>query len=303
MKVIVSSRFAVEIVDLVNGWRETIRTTDYDTLYYGITWYGDYMFLAKRELDRNRCMIEVLDQDLEYVDSLYAGSILLNDIHQIVEHDEKLWITSSGINAISIMDLNTEDMWLWHPEPEWTGIDKHHFNSIWFDPTYDGDWVYLVAHNHGGSQVLSYVDVDGRFDRVNCFDAGMGSHNVYKLEGSVVTMSSTDGYAVDALLGKVYNLVNNKYPRGVAIQVGNYPYFIVGRSEHITDREDRHRERLGAIQVYKGIPGTFGHSLESVIELHHGMVFEVRGLDFHDYAHNGKVWTGRHGYYGRDNFQ
>lgn len=287
MKVLVTSRFAVEVVDLDTGETELIRTTGYDSLYYGATWYKTLMFLGKRTLGPdNISFIEILDSNLEYVDTL--GYRSFHDVHQIAVNDDKLWMTSSGNNSIIIVDpltMQLEDVW--YPLGNEHRGDKYHINSI----TVRGLNLLLVAHNFGASQVyqFSYPDRELQY----YWNMGMGAHNVYKYgQTQVCTLSSGDGFAISNE-GKIYNLYRNNYPRGLA--VGHYST-IVGLSEHVNDRGDRLKERRGAVQVYqKGTGSPFGGTHLKTIELGHGMVFEVRGLDFRDFAHEGIVWRGKHG--------
>jgi hypothetical protein len=280
VKVIVSSRFAVEVVDFHTDERHLIRTSDYNMLYYGITWHKDNMFLAKRYLNKGDA-IEILDRNLDYVDTIGLSGV--TDVHQILFHNGNLYVTSTGSNLIYIYDENLEEVDIWAPDPDFHGKDINHFNSLWMGI----ERAYVVAHNGGGSQIYAF-DLLSR-ELIYIADIGMGSHNVYYHEGEVITLSSDDGYIVSSK-GKVYNLNRNKYPRGLVVSDN---HSIVGLSEHVTDRGLRHKERRGAVQLYNGFLG--GATFVKEIELWHGMVLEVRGLDFPDKAHHGKPWTGLYG--------
>lgn len=286
MKVIVSSRFAVEVVDVLTEDRELIRTTGYESLYYGISWYKDYMFLGKRDLNNNSSsMLVVLDKDLEYVDTI--GYEHFGDVHQIQVYDGLLWMTSTLHNGIIIANPETlEYLDIWFPNEYVELKDVNHFNSIWMGK----GLIYLVAHNHGGSQLYccEYLSRELLYTT----DMGLGSHNVFRAGDEVCTLSSGNGYVISEK-GRVYNLFRNTYPRGLVIGNG---FTIVGLSEHVTDRKNRHKERRGAVQLYEqNDEFPFGGTYKKTIELGHGMVLEVRGLDFSDHAHHGTVWAGKHG--------
>lgn len=286
MKVIVASRYAVEVVDLEDPTlKRTIRTANYETLYYGITWNQDNMFLARRDLDTGKCGIEVLDRDLEYVDTIFYGRKELNDLHQIHWLDDHLWITSSGINAIVRANLEDNHLTSFFPDRSIKYRDVNHFNSFWYDP--DLNEVCVVAHNLGKSEVwrLTYPELMVISIRTGM---GTGTHNVVAIGGHQYALSSGGGYVTAG--GANYPLHGNKYPRGLAVTPGGS--FIVGRSEHTTDRSQRHIEMLGAVQEYNYSQKGSALSLKykKTVELNHGMVFEIRLLDELDIAHHGQRW-------------
>jgi len=291
MNVISSSRFAVEVINIETDQKELIRSSGYESLYYGISWDRDYMYLGRRDLISGANSIEVLDLDLAYKDTLLQGHPALKDTHQIIVHDGTLWVTSCGNNAVVKLDPTKPREWnqmaVWYPTERY-GDDYNHFNSIWFDD----HKIYLIAHNKGASQL--YVFEEGPDPQlVEITNMGMGAHNVAKSGGEVITFSSGDGYILTHT-GRVINLHRNNYPRGVAIGDG---FSIIGLSEHCTDRGVRHMERRGAVQLYThtGAQKIVGGTHVKTIEMWKGMIFEVRGLDFPDYAHHGEPWRGRYG--------
>jgi len=288
VNVIVSSRFAVHVVDLDTNEIELIRTSGYESLYYGITWYQNKLFLGRRDLNSNVDSIVVLDQDLKYIDTIFKDHDALRDTHQMIMRGEELWITASKRNTVVIVDPTREKVLEeWRPVGNW-GDDYNHFNSIWFY----NDRIYVVAHNKGASQLYVFLDTPER-PLESIRDMGMGSHNVCRSGTEVIVLSSGDGYAISNG-GKVHNLYRNNYPRGVAL---GDSFSVVGLSEHCTDRGVRHKERRGAVQLYThtGQLPLVGGTHIKTIELGTGMVLEVRGLDFPDMAHNNLPWRGRYG--------
>jgi hypothetical protein len=279
MKVIVSSRFSVDVVDMVNSDFVTVRTSDHDFHYYGITWNDEYMFLSKVKMDDSyTSFIDILDENLEYVDTI--SPVGLFDAHQIIYHDDKLWATSTRTNSIAIIDSDW-NVKHWYPIPKFAGSDVSHFNSIWFDEY----MVYIVAHNNNVSAV--HVFFYPSLEPVAVINAGLDAHNVYVHNDCIVTLSSGEGIGVSNE-PKTYNLPENNFPRGLSV---GHSYAIVGLSENVFDREERHRERKGAIQYYNG----FIDNHIVTYNIDRGMIYEIRGLDYPDRAHHGRPWTGRLG--------
>lgn len=274
---IVSSRYAVHIVDVDNlRIVERLRTGDYDTLYYGITWNEDFMFIAKRHLCCRTQIIEVFDLELNYLKSFHVSSL---DTHQIYWHAGKLYVMNSGNNAVTIVNGNGEFQEIWYPNPSVQGRDINHFNSIF---TW-GNLFLLIAHNKGASQLWVFNE---HRDLINKFPVGNGSHNIGRFHEDYIVLDSKHGKIMRPYADAI-DLPYNKYPRGLAISIDKV---MIGRSEHNTNREERHIERKGAVQVYSE-----GLVTCDEIELNSGQVFEVRYLGGTDYAHNRIIWRGKYG--------
>ena len=175
MRVIVSSRYAVEIVDFDTGCIHLIRTAFYEMLYYGISWNTENMFIARRDLKEGKCGIEVLDLDLEYVETIHYGDDRLNDLHQICWYDDRLWVMSSGNQSVVSISLdgqiNQKDLGGLE-----LGQDINHLNSLWFN---DGR-MYATAHNRGVSDIWT-LDYPEFMLRDITFSVGLGAHNVMSL--------------------------------------------------------------------------------------------------------------------------
>lgn len=289
MKAIASSRHAVQIIDLEKmSVVDTIRTGSYETLYYGITWNDDFMYLAKRcECCHTQC-VEVLDRDLEYVNSIVKAAYedaLLWDVHQIQWYGGRLWITSSGKNSILSCDRDGNDINVWYPNPEVQGRDVNHFNSVWFH----AGMVYVVAHNKAPSDVWIF-----KYPELTLVDkhrVGHNAHNIVVVDNNEIVLDSYHGRAVYYAGGAV-SLPDNGYPRGLAVKLGKETadnVFVVGNSTNC-DREHRSAKKDGSIQVYDGNWNLIGN-----IMLDMGQVYEIRLLDVSDYAHHGMPWRGKYG--------
>lgn len=289
MRAIVSSRHAVQIVDLEKlTVIDTIRTGSYETLHYGITWNDKFMYIAKRcECCHTQC-IEVLDNNLDYICSTVKTKFedaLLWDVHQIQWFDSRLWITSSGKNSILSCNEDGSNVEVWYPNPDAKDEDINHFNSIWF---YDG-LVYVVAHNKAPSDVWIYNYPDLTF--VAKHRVGHNAHNVVVLGGVEVVLDSYHGRVVYYNGGAV-SLPNNAYPRGLAVRLGNHAadnVYVVGNSTNC-DREHRSAKKDGGVQIYDGNWNLIGD-----LPLDMGQVYEVRLLDVSDFAHHGVPWGGKYG--------
>jgi hypothetical protein len=281
VKVIVSSRFAVQVVDLETGERRDIpHQVNYPP--FGISWNDDYLFLARRWYNRKGADIQVYDKDLGVIDSIMGGHPDMVNVHQIQWWDGALWVCCpappEGGNE-TVLIYRDGDIEAWYP---FEGLGIKGVNSIFFRD----DRVYLVAHNRGPSWVLQYSYPDlqllwqGR--------AGTEAHNVAWWKDTFVVLDSGGSRVLvgcEALHEYTVSLIG--YPRGLAI---SDTHIVIGQSYRIPDREERMQDKWGGLIIMNR-----WWELQQYINLKKGHVYDVRFLDVPDYAHHGQPWTGRHG--------
>ena len=216
--------------------REAIPIHRGDGLYFGIARHPGGWYVAARgrmvssevppELESGRIL--VFDSDLAVTDRL-AAPFALRDMHEILLHEGKLWITCSFDNMVATFEPRTGRWDTWYPlgptpSPPY---DVNHFNSL---AIVDGR-LAIVAHNFGASELLEFDIRTRELTRRTPF--GIQAHNIRMLqEGVPMTCSSAEG-ALVAQNG--WRLEVGGFPRGIA-RAGGQTY--VGISE-IAERKDR----------------------------------------------------------------
>ncbi len=205
-------------------------------LYFGIATDGERHFVAARRRmvssdvspHEEQGRILVFDRALRLQDEL-AAPFPLRDMHEILWHAGKLWITCSFDNMVAIYEPATGRWEAWHPlgpTPQ-APYDVNHLNSL---AVVDGR-MCIVAHNFGASELLRF-DIETR-TLLSREPFGMQSHNIRELDdGTLLTCSSGEG----ALIGS----------NGWRVDVGGFTRGILLREEEIyvgiseiAERQDR----------------------------------------------------------------
>lgn len=183
-------------------------------LYYGIARHGDKMYVAARNrlvssdlAQRDeRGEILIFNRSLELCGALHAP-FPLRDLHEIAWHEGKLWATCSFDNMIAIYDGQEWEKWFPLGVSEGEPSDVNHFNSFLFD----GDLVWLLAHNHGDSELLAFT-MRSR-ELVKRLPMGRCGHNIWRDAGQMMTCSSLEG----KIMGEQgFRFETGGFPRGVA---------------------------------------------------------------------------------------
>jgi hypothetical protein len=215
-------------------------------LYFGIATDGDVHFVAARgrmvssELpaEEERGRILVFDRDLRLAGEI-AAPFALRDMHEILWHEGKLWITCSHDNMVAIHTPATGEWERWHPlgETPQPPYDVNHLNSF---AVVDGA-MCMIAHNFGASELLRF-DIASRTLQSR-MPFGMQSHNIRGTgSGTLMTCSSAEGTLVGS---DGWRLETGGFPRGLLLGAReNY----IGISE-ILEREERDLS-TGRIMVF-----------------------------------------------------
>jgi hypothetical protein len=184
-------------------------------LYYGIARRGNRWFVAARgrtpssdrpgEEERGRVL--VFDDEPRLVDVL-APAFPLRDMHELLVHADKLWVTCSYDNMVAVLDFADQRWERWYPlgETATPPYDLNHLNSL---AVIDGE-LLLVAHNWGSSELLRF-ELGSRALRGR-IPFGMQSHNVRECDGRLITCSSGDGTLIDT---SGWRLHVGGFPRGL----------------------------------------------------------------------------------------
>ncbi len=214
-----------------------------DGLYYGLAASDSSIYVAARKrmvssdtpAEEERGEILVFDLDLNLKERLQAP-FPLRDLHQIAWHDEMLWVTCSYDNMVAIWDGKEWQQWYPLGETPDSSRDVHHYNSLFFE----GDLVWVLAHNRGPSELLAY-SLQNR-NLVKRIELGNQAHNIWHEQGQLFTCSSGSG----KILGDFgFELETGGFPRGCAFD-GELRY--VGISE-LAEKKDRDLT-TGRVLVY-----------------------------------------------------
>jgi hypothetical protein len=205
-------------------------------LYFGIATDASRYFVAARgrmvssevPAEEERGRILVFDRALRMVDDITAP-FPLRDMHEILWHDGKLWVTCSFDNMVAVFHAATARWEQWYPlgPPPGPPYDVNHLNSL---AIVEGR-LYVVAHNRGASELLGF-DAGSRA-LLSRIPFGVQAHNIRQTrDGALITCSSAEGALVGA--------------NGWRHEVGGFPRgLLLGRSEiyvgisEIAERQDR----------------------------------------------------------------
>jgi hypothetical protein len=187
--------------------------------------------------EHERGRILVFDRALALTGTI-AAPFPLRDVHEILWHAGRLWVTCSFDNMIGVLDVHTNEWEHWHPlgvsaEPP---FDVNHLNSL----AMFGETLCVVAHNFGASELLQF-DAATRLLRSR-IPFGVQSHNIRRQEDALLTCSSAEGALVDTA---GWRLDVGGFPRG--LWIGERERF-VGISE-IAERQERDLT-TGRIRVF-----------------------------------------------------
>lgn len=216
MHLLVTTSQSILMLDTDSG---DLRTIDRGRgLYYGIARNGDKIYVAARnrlvssQISQHdeRGEILIFDNKLKHSGSLCAP-FPLRDMHEIAWHGGKLWATCSFDNMIALFDGECWEQWYPLGVCADGPCDANHFNSLMFD----GDQVWILAHNRGASELLAFSlhtrKLAGRIAIGNC------GHNIWRENGQLFTCSSGEG----KLLGdRGFMLQTGGFPRGIAFVGG-----------------------------------------------------------------------------------
>jgi hypothetical protein len=151
------------------------------------------------------------DQSMRFVDEI-SPPFPMRDIHQILVHDNKLWVTCSYDNMIAVFDGNDWDAWYPLGTPQQEPFDINHFNSV----VGFGNELCVVAHNlsrsTGKPSELLFFKLPEKV-LIRRLSLGSSAHNVWLHNGSLMTCSSGEGRLLSV---NGCTVETGGFPRGVA---------------------------------------------------------------------------------------
>jgi len=226
MQLLVSTPLQLLVVDVNTGQSSTLRTGD--GYYFGITHKNGTVVLSHSAGHLNY-----------YSDGKIKTTVThLIQPHQIEWVEDKILVTNTGKNCISVFDedgILCRDVYL--NEIKWDDKDKgrlgNHFNSV----HRDGDRIYLVAHNYDKpSDVWELTWPDLEIVETKVTQAAW-AHNVWIGEHGMVICNSKHGTLYEVQSGEIIWDSGEKgiMTRGLAV---TDDYLFVGRSMY-SERKTR----------------------------------------------------------------
>lgn len=153
---------------------------------FGMTWSDDTFYLV------NNKRIHTYNKDFEYQHTIVSD--LPENSHQMVHHNNYLYVASPAVNCVVQVDLDMltkryYDVGLlkWIDEP--FGGDETHVNSL----TIHGDKMYVNMHNN---LLPSYITVHRLedFKAIDLVDLGAGkAHNIAVIADNCYTLDTAGG--------------------------------------------------------------------------------------------------------------
>jgi len=245
--------------------------------YYGISYSDKNIYVAARrvayttgkdKMDEQEGAILVFDYDLNQVDELVAP-FRLRDLHQLYYFNNALWIVCTYDCMIAIYRDGHWDKWYPMGEGDDAGkTNVHHLNSIYGS---DG-MIYLGGSIDRVGMIYRYRESDRELLE-RCY-AGYSSHNVWRENGSVYTLSSMSGTCVTTE-GLVEIVSRGNFIRGV-VATNDTKYFGISESLSRASRE-------GSGCMIKKIPSPGPGSIIGIRA--YGQINEIRAPGRHDFAH------------------
>ena len=205
-----------------------------DGPYYGVGKYNNNIIIGKRngtDLINSYASFLVYDYKFNIIEEI-KPSLPIRDLHGIVVHNNKLWVTSSYDNIIGIYDFMSKKWGCWKPNTNKNEINEineglinnilknktkgdKHFNTIGFNNNY----LNLVAHNWGESEIYYYKSDNLEFFKK--INLGQKSHNLWYKNDELFTLSSKTGEIVSS---NNFKLTIGNYPRGFS--KGNNRFYV-----------------------------------------------------------------------------
>lgn len=217
MKVVVTTSYSVLCVDLQTGEYSPLHRGG--GLYYGLASNGSEIMVGARSRmvssDKlpadEKGAILFFDKNFSLSSARQPSEFALRDIHDITWNDGCLWVTCSYDNMIAIWDGSRWEQWYPLGKADVEPWDRNHFNTFFFE----GDFVWLVAHNKGPSEMLQF-NIRSR-ELESRTSLGLQAHNLWRENGNLYTCSSGEG----AIVGTDgFRVETGGFPRGVAFGNG-----------------------------------------------------------------------------------
>jgi len=245
--------------------------------YFGISWNDRYLYVTVgvrfnlgEKYGQKKERVLVFDKNLKLLGELFKKDIGLNNVHQILLKDKKLWMMNSGKNRVDIFDFQSRKLKRWYP-----GFMRYynynHFNSILIND----NKLFLVAHNHSRpSQVYMYSYPQLKLKQK--LSLGSQAHNLYADKNEIYVCDSLGSMDVVSQKGSRYG-IGAGYVRGLAVSEA----FVFAGSSKKAKRAER---QSGDCHIFK-----FNRETRKLIKKINlkgaGNIYDIRILDEYDHAH------------------
>jgi hypothetical protein len=143
-----------------------------DRVAFGACFTGGKLYIGKNQ------GIEVYNSSYSLVESLVIPpEIQARNLHQMVEHNGKIYITNTPYDSIIILDLATKTFTEFKVTN--SGSNTKNVNSIYFKD----DLMYIMCHNKGPSEIRVY---NSSMQLQNTIaNTGVMSHNIWEMNGDM----------------------------------------------------------------------------------------------------------------------
>lgn len=210
--VLVGTQCSLLLLDLVT-MKQAIIHREY-TGYYGITASDTHIYVGIRNNTKKHVLtkksngiILVYDFNFTLIETL-KPDFPLHEIHEILWHEGKLYITNTAYDMIAIYDGTIWQQWYPLGKNKGRKQDISHFNSI----SIYNDILYILAHNFGSSSV--HIFSLQTKERIDTIQLGSLAHNMWLDRNDVYVCNSNEG-TITSNKGFVKHIA--EWPRGIAL--------------------------------------------------------------------------------------
>jgi hypothetical protein len=217
----------------------------------------------------------------EYLGNLNVPAFI--NTHQIIKHNDYLFICHTAVDAIGLHNLKTNTC-RYLKFPEWELVDSVetpinaydkdtvHVNSF----CVHDDKLYFCLHNNiKKNSAFGYIDLK-TFDIIRLFEAGFGAHNVGILNGKLYSLSTKTGSLIEHNFEKdrqtYYSLVphNKVFLRGMRVDDNR---LLIACSNHYGDHYTQIKKISSCIaefdpQTEKFSPIMFIPQIPFIMDIH-----------------------------------
>lgn len=274
MKILATTHQAFLFVDIEKDGVEEIDSLKGTTnAFYGIHFDSKHVYLGCRHPLNDTGEVRIFDYNLRQIDSLSPGlDLSLPGIHQLLHIKGRIFVVATQKNGCGVYTIKDKSWRMWYPDRKWPEINKHHFNSIY----YNNGKIHLLAMQGQTDPDKSEVFIfNSSFKLEETIPLGAGSHCLWEMDGKFHTLSSKKR-SVESEDGTVIiKLPEDCWPRGVVV-LPDQDRIVIGASPK-THRDGRPNS-MSKLFIYD-----MNWSLIKEIRLgHYGNVYDIRAPGYRD---------------------
>jgi hypothetical protein len=212
---------------------------------FGICFYKDLLYVGVYK------GLNIYNNKYELVRSVTTEDFVIDGVHQMVEHQDKIYMANTAKDSIAIFDIKTESFSEFKITEE--SKDTKHVNSIYFED----DLMYVMCHNKAPSDIFVYKNF--KFEKA-FHRTGVMSHNIWKMNGDLwynnsveQKIQSVSGKRIDFNIDNGYvsflrgqTIINNKLLIGLSFH--RYNPLVIPRNRFST-MADELEKSIGGVCV------------------------------------------------------